>query len=74
MQKPLQITYRDIVIDVVVPGGEVVAGRDAPEPDDHQDLYAAIDAAFDVARRRLDDRARRHRRVAMHETTRRDSR
>ena len=41
-------------IDVVVPGNEIVV-REA-----NADLYAAIREAFDGARRRLQDHARRH--------------
>jgi ribosomal subunit interface protein len=48
-------------IDLTVPGGELVVGRDSGERAVHRDLYAAIDHAFDVAQRRLEDHARRRR-------------
>jgi ribosomal subunit interface protein len=52
--------YR-VRIDIVVPGVELVAGS-APEADvRHQDVYAAIDDAFDDAERVLSDYARRRR-------------
>jgi cold shock CspA family protein len=43
-------------IDLSVPGAELVADRQA-----HEDLYVAIRDAFDAARRRLEDYARRQR-------------
>jgi ribosomal subunit interface protein len=52
--------YR-VRIDVTVPGGEIVVER-LPEADHvYEDLYAAIDAAFDDAGRRLEDFVRRQR-------------
>lgn len=48
-------------IDLTVPGGEVVVAREPTESTTHQDLYAAVDAAFDVAQRRLEDFTRRAR-------------
>jgi ribosomal subunit interface protein len=49
--------YR-VRIDLAIPGGELVADR-SPEPEKtHEDVYAAIDAAFGHAARRLRDRAR----------------
>jgi ribosome-associated translation inhibitor RaiA len=52
--------YR-IRIDITVPGGEVVADR-VPDGDRaYEDVYGAIDAAFDDAGRRLQDFVRRQR-------------
>ncbi len=48
-------------IDIAVPGDEIVVDRDAPERHEGEDLYAAIDDAFDRARRLLVEHARRHR-------------
>lgn len=45
-----------IHIDITVPGGEVVVKRQA-----HPELQTAIQRAFDAARRRLQDYARRQR-------------
>ena len=45
-------------VDVMVPGGELVASR---EPGWHRDLSAALHEAFDVIRRQLEDFARRQR-------------
>lgn len=46
----------NIRIDLSVPGSEIVINRDQAE-----DIYVAIRDAFDHARRRLEDYARRHR-------------
>jgi cold shock CspA family protein len=52
-------------IDLTVPGTELVVDRQTDE-----DLYVAIRDAFDAARRRLEDYARRQRGdVKVHETT-----
>jgi ribosomal subunit interface protein len=54
-------------LDLSVPGTELVVDRHA-----HEDLYVAIRDAFDAARRRLEDYARRQRRaVKSHEETHR---
>lgn len=46
----------NIRLDITVPGGEVVVNRDKAE-----DVYVAIRDAFDHAKRRLEDYARRQR-------------
>ena len=49
-----------VSVDVTVPGGELVAGR---EPDEHHaytDVHVAIRDAFDSMRRQLEDYARKH--------------
>jgi ribosomal subunit interface protein len=46
----------NIHIDMTIPGGEVVVKRQA-----HPELHTAIQRAFDAARRRLQDYARRQR-------------
>jgi ribosomal subunit interface protein len=48
-------------IDLTVPGHELVVGRDADERISSEDAYAAIEHAFDVAQRLLEDRVRRDR-------------
>lgn len=48
-------------IDVTVPGDELVVTRDPAEHHAHEDVYVAIRDAFDAARRRLEDQARRQR-------------
>ena len=48
-------------IDVTVPGDEIVVGRTHDDKLDFQDAYAAIDAAFDEARRQVQDHAKRRR-------------
>ena len=50
--------YR-VRIELSVPGEKLVVGRDPAETRSHQDLYAAINAAFREARRQLEDHARR---------------
>jgi cold shock CspA family protein len=47
--------YR-VLVDLVVPGAELVAGRAADQGSSHLDVYAAIDDAFDDAGRLLQDR------------------
>ncbi len=46
----------NIRLDITVPGGEIVINRDR-----HEDVYVAMRDAFDHARRRLEDYARRQR-------------
>ena len=46
----------NVHIDITVPGGEVVVKRQA-----HPELHTAIQRAFEAARRRLQDYARRQR-------------
>jgi ribosome-associated translation inhibitor RaiA/cold shock CspA family protein len=52
--------YR-VRVDVTLPGGEVVAERSPGDAKTYEDVYAAIDAAFDDAGRRVQDFARRQR-------------
>lgn len=46
----------NVHVDITVPGGEVVVKHQA-----HPELHTAIQRAFDAARRRLQDYARRQR-------------
>lgn len=48
-------------INLTVPGGELVVGRDGRTDHAHEDLKVAIHDAFDAARRELEDHARRMR-------------
>jgi len=50
--------YR-VRIELAVPGGKLVVGRDPTKTRTHGDLYAAVNAAFDEARRQLRDRSQR---------------
>jgi cold shock CspA family protein len=50
--------YR-VRIELTVPGGKVVVGRDPPKTSAHADLYAAAKGAFREARRQLEDYVRR---------------
>lgn len=52
--------YR-VRIDVKVPGHELVVGRDPGDKRTNEDLYAAIDTAFDDAQRVLHDHSERQR-------------
>jgi ribosomal subunit interface protein len=52
--------YR-VRVDVTVPGGEVVASRSPDQAKTYEDLYAAIDSAFDDVGRALQDFVRRQR-------------
>jgi ribosome-associated translation inhibitor RaiA/cold shock CspA family protein len=59
--------YR-VCVDLTVPGGEIVVGRDPEEHHAHEDVYVAIRDAFDAARRQLEDHVRRGRgQVKSHE-------
>jgi ribosome-associated translation inhibitor RaiA len=53
MDEPIDYHVR---FDITVPGGEVVAAREA-----HPELRTAVVRAFEAARRRLQDYARRQR-------------
>ncbi len=48
-------------IELSVPGGRLVVGRDPEEAADHEDAYLAINEAFHAMRRQLQDHARRQR-------------
>jgi ribosomal subunit interface protein len=48
-------------VDLTVPGAELVVGRTPDERALHEDLYAAIDDAFDDAGRVLEDHVRKQR-------------
>lgn len=50
-----------VVVDITVPGNEIVVKRDPSEHHAHEDVYVAIRDAFDAARRQLEDHARRMR-------------
>jgi ribosomal subunit interface protein len=46
-------------VELSVPGAKLVVGRDPAESEQHEDLSAALNAAFREARRQLEDHARR---------------
>jgi ribosomal subunit interface protein len=48
-------------VDVTLPGGEVVATRSPDDAKTYEDLYAAIDSAFDDVARRVQDFIQRQR-------------
>ena len=50
-----------IRIDLTVPNGEIVVNRDPKDHHAHEDVYVAIRDAFDAARRKLQDYARKRR-------------
>lgn len=52
--------YR-VRVDVVIPGAEIVANREAGRGHEHEDLYVAIRDAFAAVTRQLEDRVRRQR-------------
>jgi cold shock CspA family protein/ribosome-associated translation inhibitor RaiA len=58
-----------IRIGLKVPGEEILVSREPALHHAYEDVYVAIRDAFDAARRRLEDYARRHReQVKVHET------
>lgn len=50
--------YR-VRVDLIVPGEEIVVGRDPPEHFQHTDPYLAVNESFDAAQRQLQDYVRR---------------
>ncbi len=50
-----------VTIDLTVPNGEIVINRDPKDHQAHEDVYVAIRDAFDAARRKLQDYARKQR-------------
>jgi len=56
-------------IDLVVPGAELVAGREPPEKQAHEDAYVAIRDAFDAITRQLENYASRRRDEVKHHDT-----
>lgn len=51
-----------VVVDLSVPGREIVVGRDPDARVTHEDPYVAVTEAFKAARRQLKDTAQRRRR------------
>jgi ribosome-associated translation inhibitor RaiA len=58
-QNHLSKLYR-VHIDLTLPGGTVVVNRDAGSNHAHDDLQVAIRDSFDLARRKLQEYARKH--------------
>ena len=56
----------DVRVDLMVPGFEVVAGRNPAADHAHEDAHAAVRDAFDAARRQLEDHFRAARDGAKH--------
>ena len=57
-----------VSMDISVPGAEIAISHDREKDHAHEDAYVAIRDAFDAARRRLEDYARKRRRqVKTHE-------
>ena len=50
-----------LCIELSVPGKTITIGRGAAELESHDDVFVAVRAAFDAARRRLDRHAQRRR-------------
>lgn len=48
-------------VELSVPGGRLVVGRDPEEAKDHENAYLAISEAFRAMRRQLQDHARKQR-------------
>ncbi|MBA1147926.1 HPF/RaiA family ribosome-associated protein [Ectothiorhodospiraceae bacterium WFHF3C12] len=53
-------------IDVTVPGGELVVGREPGGHHAHEDVHVAVRDAFDAMRRQLEDFARKQRGKVKH--------
>ena len=50
-----------LVVNIAVPGDEIVVNRDPSGDHAHEDIHVAIRDAFDAARRQIEDHARRAR-------------
>ena len=50
-----------VLIDIHVPGKEIIASRDNHSEDAHEDVYVAVRDAFNATRRQLDDYTQIHR-------------
>ena len=60
-----------VVVDVRVPGREIVVSRAPDDQQAHEDVYVAIRDAFDAARRQVQDYVKiRRGKVKSHETPR----
>ena len=51
----------EVRIDLIVPGAEIVVGRDSGMNHAHEDAHVAVRDAFDALRRRLEDHVRHDR-------------
>lgn len=60
-RRHLQGNHFQVHVDLVVPGRELVASRDATTDGRHEDAFVAVGDAFSAVRRRLQDHARRQR-------------
>lgn len=49
----------EVRVDVLIPGGEIVASRSPGDNNAHEDVYVAIRDSFDAAVRQLEDYTRR---------------
>jgi len=58
-QRAGKVTH--LCIELTLPGKIITVGRGATEFEAHDDVFVAVRAAFDAARRRLDRHARRRR-------------
>lgn len=56
----------EVHVDLVVPGGEIVVGRDPGKNHAHEDAHVAVRDAFDAARRQLEDFVRERRGEVKH--------
>jgi ribosomal subunit interface protein len=50
-----------VLVDVTVPGGELIANRNGKQNPAHEDVYVALRDAFDAITRQLEDHARQQR-------------
>jgi ribosome-associated translation inhibitor RaiA len=58
-QRAGRVTH--LCVELTLPGKIITIGRGATEFEAHEDVFVAVRAAFDAARRRLDRYARRRR-------------
>lgn len=58
-----------VSVEILVPGGQIVANRDPSEHHAHEDIYVAVRDAFDAAGRQLQDFVRIRRGDVKHHDT-----
>jgi len=58
--------YYQVLIDLTVPGDEIVVNREASEHGGNEDIAVAVQESFDCAERLLEDYARRKRAPRKH--------
>ena len=56
----------EVHVDIDIPGKHILVNHAGPRNQAHEDVYVAVRDAFDAARRRLEDHARKNRQKVKH--------